>query len=140
MRARATRRAWRSRGRSARGTAIVLNNLGFTLCELHDDATAARCFDEALHIAAEIGATPLALEVLVGLARLRARAGQPEPAAELLGLALRHPASNSDVKIQVELFLSQLADVLAPELLDAAIARGGELELAAVVAEIVAGR
>jgi tetratricopeptide (TPR) repeat protein len=123
-----------------RGTAIVLNNLGFTLCELHDDDVAAECFDQALRIATEIGAAPLALELLVGLARLRARAGQPEPAAELLGLALRHPASNSDVKIQVELFLGQLADVLAPELLEAAIVRGGELELEAVVAEIAGGR
>jgi tetratricopeptide (TPR) repeat protein len=123
-----------------RGIAIVLNNLGFTLCELHDDAMAAECFDEALGIASEIGATPLALEVLVGLARLRARAGQPEPAAELLGLALRHPASNSDVRIQIELFLGQMADVLTPPVLDAALARGSALELEAVVAEIVAAR
>ena len=54
------------------GMAIVLTNLGFTAYALRDRPAAAAAFDEALRIATEIGATPLALEVLVGLARLRA--------------------------------------------------------------------
>jgi class 3 adenylate cyclase/tetratricopeptide (TPR) repeat protein len=119
-----------------RGAAIVLNNLGFTAYALSEDGAAARHFDEALRLAAEIGATPLALEVLIGVARLRARAGQPEQAAELLGLALRHPASNSDVAIQAELFGDELAATLPPALLDAALERGAALAFGPVVAAI----
>jgi hypothetical protein len=110
--------------------------LGFTAYALSDDGAAARYFDEALRVAAEIGATPLALEVLIGVARLRARAGQPEQAAELLGLALRHPASNSDVAIQAKLFGDELAAALAPALLEAAIERGATLALDPIIAAI----
>jgi class 3 adenylate cyclase/tetratricopeptide (TPR) repeat protein len=119
-----------------RGAAIVLNNLGFTAYARDDDQIAARHFDEALRLATEIGATPLALEVIIGVARLRARAGQPEQAAELLGLALHHPASNSDVAIQAELFNSELAATLPPARLAAAIERGGALTLDPVVAAL----
>jgi class 3 adenylate cyclase/tetratricopeptide (TPR) repeat protein len=119
-----------------RGAAIVLNNLGFTVYALGDDGAAARYFDEALRLASEIGATPLALEVIIGIARLRARAGQPEQAAELLGLALRHPASNSDVAIQGELFGDELASILPTASLEAAIVRGSALALDSVVARL----
>jgi tetratricopeptide (TPR) repeat protein len=119
-----------------RGAAIVLNNLGFTVYALGDDTAAAQHFDEALRVASEIGATPLALEVIIGIARLRARAGQLEQAAELLGLALRHPASNSDVAIQGKLFGDELAGILPTAVLEAAIARGGELALEPIVASL----
>ncbi len=122
-----------------RGMAIVLTNLGFTAYALRDRPAAATAFDEALRIATEIGATPLALEVLVGIARLRAGNGQPEPAAELLGLALRHPASNNDVRMQVELFIDEIAGLLPPEHMAAALERGGELLLEEVVAALMRG-
>jgi class 3 adenylate cyclase/tetratricopeptide (TPR) repeat protein len=122
-----------------RGMAIVLTNLGFTAYALRDRPAATTAFDEALRIATEIGATPLALEVLVGLARLRASNGLPEPAAELLGLALRHPASNNDVRMQIELFIDEIAGLLAPERMTAALERGGELLLEDVVAALIRG-
>lgn len=122
-----------------RGMAIVLTNLGFTAYALGDLPAAAAAFDEALRIATEIGATPLALEVLVGLARLRAGNRQPEPAAELLGLALRHPASNNDVRMQVELFIDEIAGLLAPERMAAALERGGALLLEDIVAAQIRG-
>jgi class 3 adenylate cyclase/tetratricopeptide (TPR) repeat protein len=116
-----------------RGMAISLTNLGFTAYALGDLPAAAAAFDEALRIASEIGATPLALEVLVGVARLRASHGQPEQAAELLGLALRHPASNNDVRMQIELFIDEIAGLLAPERMAAALERGGALKLDQVI-------
>jgi class 3 adenylate cyclase/tetratricopeptide (TPR) repeat protein len=116
-----------------RGMAIVLTNLGFTAFDLRDRAAAAAAFDEALRIATQIGAVPLALEVLVGLARLRAASGQPEQAAELLGLALRHPASNNDVRMQIELFIAEIADMLEPDRMAAALERGAGLKLEQVV-------
>jgi tetratricopeptide (TPR) repeat protein len=120
-----------------RGTTIALNNLGFTAYALHDLPAATLYFDEALRIAVEIGAVPLALEVLVGIARLRASAGHPKFAAELLGLALHHPASNNDVKTQIDLFLAELASLLPPEQLSAALERGGAQALDPVLAALV---
>ncbi|HEU5098812.1 MAG TPA: tetratricopeptide repeat protein [Roseiflexaceae bacterium] len=117
-----------------RGMAIVLTNLGFTAFALDDHPAARSAFDEALRLASEIGATPLALEVLVGLARLHASSGQPEYAAELLGLALRHPASNNDVRMQIELFIGEIAGLLALDQMNAALERGGTLQLEAVIA------
>lgn len=120
-----------------RGTAIVLNNLGFTYCELHEYEEAAASFDEALQITKDIGAIPLSLEVLIGKARLLASAEQPVAAAELLGLAKHHPASNSDITIQAELFERQLKMMLPPEQLAEALARGAQLDLETVVADML---
>jgi predicted ATPase len=117
-----------------RGMAIVLTNLGFTAYALNDRPAASSAFDDALRLATEIGATPLALEVLVGLARLQAGAGRPEQAAELLGLALRHPASNNDVRMQIELFIGEIAGLITPERMAAALERGGALRLEEVIA------
>jgi tetratricopeptide (TPR) repeat protein len=124
-----------------RGKAIVLNNLGFTDYALGDDRAAAACFDEALAVATTIGAIPLVLELLVGIARLLARAGQPTDAVELLGLALAHPAVNTDVRTQAELFLGELGDSLAAVDLAQALERGKERDLTETVAELIhAGR
>jgi tetratricopeptide (TPR) repeat protein len=120
-----------------RGKAIVLNNLGFTDYALGDDRAAAACFDEALAVATTIGAIPLVLELLVGIARLLARAGQPAAAAELLGLALAHPAVNTDVRTQAELFLGELGDSLAAADLAQALERGKGRDLTETVAELI---
>ncbi|HEU4324359.1 MAG TPA: tetratricopeptide repeat protein [Roseiflexaceae bacterium] len=112
-----------------RGTAIALNNLGFASIALHDDAAAARHFDEALRLAEAVGVTPVMLEVLVGMARLHARAGRRERAAELLGLALHHPACNSDVRTQADLFYEEFDPLLPPALHEAALVRGQQIRL-----------
>lgn len=116
-----------------RGMVITLNNLGFTAFALGDQQRAAQFFTEALPIGMEIGATPLILELLIGFARLRAHTGQPEQAAEWLGLAQHHPASNNDVRIQIELFRNDLERLLSPDRLAAAIERGRNLPLDAVL-------
>ena len=81
-----------------------------------------------------LGAVPLALEALAGIARLRAHEGHLEQAAEPLGLALHHPASSAESHIQAEPVLAALRDALPPERLAAALARGRARDLAAVVA------
>jgi hypothetical protein len=47
----------------------------------------------------------------VGIARLRAGNGQPEPAAELLGLA-RTPTTT--MRMQIELCIDEIAGLLEP--------------------------
>lgn len=68
-----------------RGAAVALVNLGFTLWEQADIPAAATVLYEALRTAMAIGAAPLALEAQAGVARLHARAGDLERAAELWG-------------------------------------------------------
>ncbi len=53
---------------------------------------------EASRLAAETGGIFIALDVLIGLASLRAKRGELEQALEWLSLVLRHPASTQDTK------------------------------------------
>lgn len=75
---------------------------------------------------------------LAQVVRLRARAGQEKQAAELLGLALHHPAADATVERTREELLPSLRELLGPEELEAALARGAEMDLDQVVAEILA--
>ena len=95
---------------------------------------------EALKESSTIGHVPLILEVLVGVALLRAKAGprEREQAAELLGLVLGHPAVHEDARQLADPVLAVLRDVLPPDELDAAMARGKALDLEQVVEEILA--
>jgi len=76
------------------------------------------------------------LGVLVGVAGVRAQAGQHEQAAELPGLALSHPASDAAVERDVEPLLAALRGALPASELEAALERGESLVLEEVVAEI----
>jgi hypothetical protein len=82
--------------------------------------------------------TPHALTDLLYIAQLWARAGPPERAAELLGLALHHPASYSEVERYAQPVLALLREELGVEQLEAALARGAKLDLEKVVEEILA--
>lgn len=117
-----------------RGAALALVNLGFTVWELGDVAASSRFLYEALGQAMSLGAVPLALEALAGIARLRAYEGQLEQAAELLGLALNHPSSSAESHIQAGPVLAALRAALPHERLAAALERGRARDLAAVVA------
>lgn len=119
-----------------RGITIILNNLGFTDYALNDNQAAEQCFYEALHMATTIGVTPLLLELLVGIAGLRARAGQAIEAAELIGLATNHPSRSSTVYTQANLLLEELGLLPPPPPIAAAIERGKTLDLAATVAAL----
>jgi hypothetical protein len=82
--------------------------------------------------------TPHLLANLVHVSWLRLRGGQPKQAAKLLGLALRHPASYSEVEHEAQPVLEALREAFGPEELDAALARGAERDLEQVVAQILA--
>lgn len=114
-----------------------LGNLGKIAVKIGDYAEAWRCFVEALATSDAIGSIPLTLEILPGVADLYRRLDMPERAVELLGLALSHPASYSEVQVQAEPLLAELHAALDPDALDAALARGCSLDLNRVVSEIV---
>jgi predicted ATPase/class 3 adenylate cyclase len=123
-----------------RGAALALVNLGFTVWEQGDVDASAGFLYEALRLAMSVGATPLALEALAGVARLRAHEGHLEHAAELLGLALYHPSSSAESHIQAEPVLAAITAALPPERFAAATERGKAHELAPAVAALLGER
>lgn len=115
------------------GMASALNNLGHVAASLGESGRAEGMYRQAMGEGWEIGALPLVLESLAGLSTLRARMGQWEEAAELLGLALHHPAVTGDVVRAARPAQELLGAALSPAELESALARGRSLELTAVV-------
>ena len=91
---------------------------------------------EALLQSVAIGAVPLTLDALVGVAQLQIDVGQYLSAAELLGLALSHPAMEADVSQVAESALGRLRKVLPVEQLEAAMDHGKTLDLDTVIGEL----
>lgn len=114
-----------------------LGNLGKIALRLDDQAAARRYFVEALATSSAIGAVPLTLEILPGVASMYYEQNMPERAMSLLGLALSHPATYSEVQAQVEPLLKALRAALSAEQADAALEQGRSLDLAQVVSEII---
>jgi tetratricopeptide (TPR) repeat protein len=118
------------------GLASCLNNLGqlnILLGELQD---AQKCLHEALLGSVAIGAVPLTLEALVGIAHQQIEVGQYESAAELLGLVLNHTALEMDVQGEAESVLGRLETNLTTEQIENAMERGKILELDDVVTKL----
>jgi predicted ATPase/DNA-binding SARP family transcriptional activator/Tfp pilus assembly protein PilF len=95
-----------------------LNNLGEVAYALQDDDGARQFFAEALSIAQQTRTLPLVLKVLVNLAALFASEGETDYAAQLLGLASQHPASEQATREKAQRLLDEAAslpDVAAPQ-------------------------
>ena len=120
------------------GEALALGNLGWVCIAQGQDGVAWEYLRRSLREHVAMQDAPHALFGLVGVSRLRVRAGQPERAAELLGLALHHPASYSEVERYAQPVLEALREALPAEQLEAALARGAAMDLEQVVAEILA--
>jgi tetratricopeptide (TPR) repeat protein len=118
------------------GVTSTLNNLGqlnILMGKLQDALT---YLHEALLESVAIGAVPLTLEALVGIAHQQIEVEQYHSAAELLGLVLNHPALEMDVQQEAESVLDRLKNILTSEQLEDAIECGKKLELDNVVAEL----
>jgi predicted ATPase/class 3 adenylate cyclase len=118
------------------GMTSTLNNLGHLHILLGEQRIALEYLHEALIDSVAIGAVPLTLEALAGVAHLKVEVGQYASAAELLGLILNHPALETDVSQVAESVLDKLQGVLPSAQLEKAMEAGKMLELEAVVAEL----
>jgi predicted ATPase/class 3 adenylate cyclase len=118
------------------GVTSTSANLGQLYILLGEHQVAWRYLRETLLQSLAIGAIPLTLDALVGVVQLQIEVGQYLSAAELLGLALGHPALETDVGQVAESALGRLRKVLPAEQLEAAMDRGKMLELDSVVAEL----
>jgi predicted ATPase len=117
--------------------ATCLHNLGLAHAGLGEDDVAWGYWREALKESLTIGRTSMALAALGGVALLRAKAGRYGRAAELLGLALNHPASFVEIEQETEPVLAMVREALPADQLDAAMKRGKALDLDQVVGGIL---
>jgi eukaryotic-like serine/threonine-protein kinase len=102
------------------------------------DADAPRYFAQGLSIAHAAEILYLQLFNIAGFAAVLQQQGKLERAAELLGLVQQHPIVNPDVQKRRQAVMHQLETKLAHEDLQAALQRGTQLELGAVVANLLA--
>ncbi|MCC7448012.1 MAG: tetratricopeptide repeat protein [Anaerolineae bacterium] len=118
----------------------LLWNLGALAILTGNWAQARQLFDDTLRNSRTIGSVPLMLGGIVGRAQLLAREGQLRRAAELVGLALNHPGSSSDLKEhEAQPLLDTLQASLPPDDLAAALTYGAALTLNAVVNDLLRG-
>ena len=118
---------------------ISLVHLGQAACALGQAQQARDCFCQGLGAAMRAGTAFAALDALVGLATLSAQECDSEKAAELLALALHHPATIQITRDRAQNLLSQLESELPPKVLDAA-ARFESAPAAEEMAELAAER
>jgi hypothetical protein len=109
---------------------LVLDNLGYLECREQAFDAAAAHYYRAFSIGIADNTLALVTNVVAGLAGLYAKIGQSERAAELLGLAKHHPATEIQTQARrIGPLHSQLERRLPAEALAAALRRGAALDL-----------
>lgn len=114
-----------------------VTNVAFLAAGAGDGAETRRQVREALAISRATGSVPIALLGIVGVAELAAVTGEHARALELAGLVVNHPASRTDVRVEVDRILAPLRAALGEERVAAGLARGRELSLDDVVADLL---
>jgi hypothetical protein len=99
---------------------------------------ARRLFLEALPMALEVQAMPLALDALIGLAYLAARQGQAEQALEISICVSCHPASTQEAKDRAEQLDAELEAELPPQQITALLANAQALAFEKIVEQLLA--
>lgn len=101
-----------------------------------DDLTASRHYREGLSEAYSIGALPLALYALGGLAGVMQRAGAYSQAAEISGLLSNNPANEPQIKNQIAPIIDALRASMPRAEWEEAVERGKKLKLEVFVRKI----
>ena len=117
--------------------ASIHNTLGYVYTGLDDNDAAEDHFNNALVIAWDIQAESLLLDIIAGIAQLYVKGKHYDNALRLLGLALHHPASNSDVRHAVDSVLDTMKDAVSAEKIQAGLAHGENLDFNAVIWELL---
>lgn len=119
------------------GTATTQVNLGHAAMGLNDLPLAGDFYRQAITSAQELGAVPLILESVAGLAQIEAAQGRSQTALEWVSLVLAHPASNPDIQGIAEPLLETLKMQLAPEIVEALSEKGRKTDLDQLVVQIL---
>ena len=113
------------------GLAASLSGMAKTAAGREDYEAASERFEQALQLAADIQHVPQILSLITGVGEMLVRKGDEGSGLELLGLALRHPASDHETKA----WAHRVLDGFEPGLsLDATGPRGGAGDLAKAMA------
>lgn len=86
-------------------TAAALHVLGTTSIYTDDESAALTYLSEATRLTRQIGSEAFLTSLLPDYALVLRRRGQVERALNLLGLALAHPACESDTRLEIEKIL-----------------------------------
>jgi tetratricopeptide (TPR) repeat protein len=116
--------------------ARVLAEMGRSMLALGNEAEAERVWREALRIATETRGTPVALDVLAGLANLQAKRGKKEYALELLLMVLNNPASFQETKDRAAQLRAELEAQLTSQQVEATQVQARAKTLEAVIDEV----
>ncbi|MBV7328568.1 tetratricopeptide repeat protein [Chloroflexi bacterium TSY] len=110
--------------------ASASRHLGHTMVvSARRDAECKQYFEHALRLAEKERLAPIALDVLISIAKLLMRAGEIQRALALLSLVEHHSASTFEIKEKARQQFTQLAADLPTEVITAAKARGQALDL-----------
>jgi tetratricopeptide (TPR) repeat protein len=119
--------------------ARVLVELGRSHLALGNDSEAERHWQEALRVTRETQGTFVALDVLIGMATLKAKRENIERAYELSLIVLNHPASLHETRNRAEMLRRELERRLTPRQIEIAQTRAQESSLDLVVAQVLEG-
>jgi len=114
----------------------TLRVLGGAAVGLGDSKSARHYLMKARHLFWEMGNLPGVLSTLGEFARLRAYELEPLEAISWLGMTLAHPALPADGRLRNRRILKELKNGLPPEDVDAALARGAELDVELLLAQV----
>ncbi len=120
--------------------ALVDLNLGNVARDVGEKDLAYNYYLDALHQARILGLRPVKLSAMMGLAALKSHSGEADTALQWAGMALNDSATNPYVHSAISKVLDHFKDSLSEEDLNQRIEAGKELQLEAVVEEVLAER
>ncbi|HEY3231653.1 MAG TPA: hypothetical protein VGJ87_20660, partial [Roseiflexaceae bacterium] len=123
-----------------RRVAIALAYLGTVTHALGADHESWHYFHEALKLAIKTLATPVALDVFIGMATLLVKVGGTARALELLHLIIDHPAATMEAQNRAKHLLAELASRIPPQVIAAAKEPGKTRTVEVVAAELLGAR
>ena len=121
-----------------RDVARALAEMGRSLFALGNDAEAGRVWHEAFQIASETQGAHVALEALVGIARLKAKQGHLEYALELILIVMSNPASVQETKDRANHLYAELEAQLTKPQVEAVKERARSKSLDEIVRHVLA--
>ena len=120
-----------------RDVARVLAEMGRSLFALGNDTEARQVWLKAIQIASETQGAHVALEALVGIARLLAKQGHLENALELLLIVMNNSASVQETKACASHLQAEVEAQLAKPQIDTTVARVQSKTFEAAVEEVL---
>ena len=117
--------------------ALVTCYIGACYIKEREGAVAWQYLERSLRAFADMEDMGHCLDAIGWIGVLHLQRGDVQRAAELVGLTLRHPATNSEHEYYFAETLEELRQAMPPDELEAAMARGAARDLDEVIAEVL---